>query len=77
MSPTPTVEVATRAGISSGLKPVSRLMGLHPIEVDRERMESLTVAERSAYNTSDVEMTYRLALLVPDLAEQRDSIEWA
>jgi DNA polymerase elongation subunit (family B) len=70
------VDLARKAGVSASLKPVSRLMGLNPIEVDRERMEALTVAERTAYNVSDVEMTYRLALLTPDLKSRCDSLEW-
>ena len=66
-------EEAHAAGIRAGLKPVARHYGMAPIEVDRADMEKLSVAERSAYNLSDVEVTYRLALQVADLTPWRDS----
>jgi DNA polymerase elongation subunit (family B) len=68
--------IAEAAGISKSLKPVARLMGLNPIEVDRERMELLTVAERTAYNVSDGEMTYRMALMLSNLRQIVDSRDW-
>jgi hypothetical protein len=43
------------------LKPVARANGLDVIEVDREHMDALSVAERMAYNLSDVVATYQLA----------------
>lgn len=70
------IPMAKAAGISASLKPVGRLMGLDPIEVDRERMELLTVAERTAYNVSDGETTYRLALKLRNLRHIVDSLDW-
>lgn len=67
------IEIANRAGIKTGLKPVANYFGYNPIVVDRQQMESLTVPERCAYNISDVEVTYRLALLADDLDARRDS----
>jgi len=47
--------------LPSGLKPVARLFGLDPIEVDRTRMADLTDDERRAYALSDVRCTLGLA----------------
>jgi DNA polymerase elongation subunit (family B) len=47
--------------LPSGLKPVARLFGLDPIEVDRTRMADLTDDERQAYALSDVRCTLGLA----------------
>jgi len=68
-------EVAKAAGIKSGLKPVANYFGYDPIVVDREKMESLSVPERCAYNISDVECTYRLALLAENLEDYLDSTQ--
>ena len=54
-------------GVIWSLKPVARAMGLKVIEVDREQMESLSVAERMAYNLSDVVATYDLAVLAEQM----------
>ncbi len=43
------------------LKDVARANGMNPIEVDREHMDRLTVAERLGYNFSDTVVTYDLA----------------
>lgn len=55
------------------LKSTARAHGLDPIEVDASRMEDLTVAQRVAYNLSDVEITFLLACKVPRLMEYADS----
>jgi DNA polymerase elongation subunit (family B) len=47
--------------LPAGLKPVARLFGMDPIEVDRERMADLTDDERRAYALSDVRCTLGLA----------------
>lgn len=52
---------AKATGTKWSLKPIARANGIDAIEVDREHMESLSVAERMAYNLSDVVATYRLA----------------
>ena len=56
------IPVAEKNNMKSGLKPMAKHFGFNPIEVKREEMDKLTVAERLAYNVSDVEVTYRLAL---------------
>lgn len=52
---------AKASGTKWSLKPVARANGIDVIEVDREHMDALTVAERMAYNLSDVVATYQLA----------------
>lgn len=47
--------------MSWSLKAVAKSFGIGVIEVDRENMHKLTVAERLAYNFSDVVATYMLA----------------
>ncbi len=51
-------------GIHWGLKPVAKANGIKIIEVDRTKMDKLTIPERMSYNLSDVvatwELTYRL-----------------
>lgn len=47
--------------LPGGLKPVARLMGLDPIELDRERMGEYSPEERAAYALSDVRVTLALA----------------
>ena len=48
--------------LACGLKPMAKLVGLEPIEVDRERMHLLTDAERQAYVASDAEVTRALII---------------
>jgi len=55
---------ADEHGVKWALKPVAQAHGLTPIEVGRAHMERLSVAERVAYNLSDVEVTLALALLL-------------
>lgn len=47
--------------VTWSLKPVVRAHGIDMIEVDREHMDRLSVAERMAYNLSDVVGTFELA----------------
>jgi DNA polymerase elongation subunit (family B) len=54
-------EWAERRRTRWSLKAVARANGLGVIEVDREHMEQLSVAERMAYNLSDVVATWHLA----------------
>jgi hypothetical protein len=48
------------------LKPVARAHGIDVIEVEREHMERLGVAQRMAYGLSDVVATYELAVRLGD-----------
>lgn len=50
---------ATANGVRWSLKAVARAVGVEVIEVDRAHMDGLSVAERMAYNLSDVVATYR------------------
>jgi DNA polymerase elongation subunit (family B) len=54
-------DLAEANGVKHSLKPVAIAYGLHPIEVNTERMQILSVAERAAYNASDSEITHTLA----------------
>ncbi len=49
-------------GLPCGLKPMARLLGLNPIEVDRETIHLLGNAERQAYVASDARVTRQLVL---------------
>ncbi len=49
--------------LKSGLKPVARLFGGEPVELDRERMDTYSADERAAYALSDVRHTLALAML--------------
>jgi DNA polymerase elongation subunit (family B) len=64
---------AKKLGIKSGLKPVAESFGYSPIIVDRARMHELSMAELCAYNISDVEVTYHLALRAPNFEDYLDS----
>lgn len=55
-------DVGRTLGLSCGLKPLARLMGYQPIEVDRTRIESLSPDELEAYVASDAELARTLAL---------------
>ncbi len=48
--------------LACGLKPMAKLVGLDPVEVDRERIHLLTDAERQAYVASDAEVTRELII---------------
>jgi len=61
---------AESAGVKWSLKPVARSAGIPVIEVDRTSMDALSVAERMAYNLSDVVATYEIAKIV--LGEARE-----
>lgn len=53
---------AAERGIPWSLKPyVREVLGIEPVEVDRERMHELTAAEKDAYVRSDGIVTYKLA----------------
>lgn len=55
-------EGGRRPTMSTGRsRPWPRAVGVEVIEVDRAHMDGLSVAERMAYNLSDVVATYRLA----------------
>lgn len=58
---TPWAAMMRGLDLPAGLKPVARLMGLDPIELDRERMGDYSADERAAYALSDVRCTLALA----------------
>jgi DNA polymerase elongation subunit (family B) len=70
----PYIKIAKAAGIKAGLKVIAKHYGYTPIEVDRNEMASLSVAQRAAYNLSDVEVTYELAKRLPDLYSFSDTL---
>lgn len=55
-------DVGASLGIPCGLKPLARLVGLDPIEVDRESIHDLSSEELNAYVASDAILTRALAL---------------
>ena len=55
-------DVGATLGIPCGLKPLARLFGLEPVEVDREKIHALSQEELDAYVASDAELTRQLAL---------------
>ena len=55
-------DVGASLGIPCGLKPLSRLFGLEPVEVDRENIHDLSPLELDAYVASDAVLTRELAL---------------
>lgn len=55
-------DVGRSLGIPCGLKPLSRLVGYSPVEVDRTAMERLTPDELREYVASDAVLARRLAL---------------
>ena len=55
-------DVGRSLGLSCGLKPLSRLVGLDPVEVDRSRMHDLTDAALRAYVASDARLARQLVL---------------
>ena len=52
---------ARRLGVAWSLKPVAKALGIEVVEVDRERVHELSIAELNAYNLSDARATYLLA----------------
>lgn len=63
-------DVGQTLPVSCGLKPLARFVGLPVIDVDRERIHDLSVAERRAYATSDA----RLARIL--VARRVDHRRW-
>lgn len=55
---------ARAAGVSWSLKPVARLHGLAPVEVDRTAIHELSADDTIAYVTSDAEVTAELAVRI-------------
>jgi hypothetical protein len=55
-------DVGRSLGLSCGLKPLSRLVGLDPVEVDRTRMQDLTDDALRAYVASDARLARQLVL---------------
>jgi hypothetical protein len=55
-------DVGRALGVSCALKSIARVVGLDPIEVDRERIHELAAAELDAYVASDARLTRLLAL---------------
>lgn len=53
-------DVGATIGLSCGLKPLSRFVGLPVIEVDRERIHELSDADRRAYVASDARLACAL-----------------
>lgn len=56
--------LADHHGTSCALKPISRLLGLQPVEVDRERIHELPPRELDAYVSSDARCTREAAGLL-------------
>ena len=55
-------DVGRTLGLSCGLKPLARLVGLHPVEVDRGRIHQLGREELRAYVASDAHLARQLVL---------------
>lgn len=55
-------DVGASLGFPCGLKPLARMMGLTPVEVDRERVHELAPEALSEYVASDAVLTRELAL---------------
>ncbi len=55
-------DVARLLGVSCGLKPLSRMVGLTPVEVDRTRIHELDAEEIRAYVASDARLARELVL---------------
>jgi DNA polymerase elongation subunit (family B) len=54
-------DVGPLLGVSCSLKAVARLVGLVPVEVDRERIHDLSPGDLAAYVTSDARLARTLA----------------
>jgi len=55
-------DVGALLGIPCGLKPLARLLGIQPVEVDRAEIHTLSAEALDAYVASDAEITRELAL---------------
>ena len=55
-------DVGASLGLPCGLKPLARMVGLSPVEVDRARIHELTDTELERYVASDAVLTRELAL---------------
>lgn len=55
-------DVGASLGLPCGLKPLSRLLGLSPVEVDREAIHELTARQLEEYVASDAILARELAL---------------
>lgn len=55
-------DVGAFMGLPCGLKPLARLMGISPVEVDRARIHELTAEELHDYVASDAIITRELTL---------------
>jgi DNA polymerase elongation subunit (family B) len=55
-------DVGASLGLPCGLKPLARMVGLQPVEVDRENIHSLSPEELAEYVASDAILTRELAL---------------
>lgn len=55
-------DVGASLGLPCGLKPLARLVGLHPVEVDREVIHELTPRQLNEYVASDAILARELAL---------------
>ena len=53
-------DVGRSFGLPCGLKPLSRLVGLEPVEVDRSRIHELSDAQMRAYVASDARLAREL-----------------
>ena len=54
-------DVGRVLGVSCSLKSIARVVGLRPVEVDRERIHDLTPAALAAYVVSDARLARLLA----------------
>ena len=55
-------DVGRLLGLSCGLKPMARLVGLNPVQVDRATLHELSADEVRAYVTSDARVTRELVM---------------
>ena len=55
-------DVGASLGFPCGLKPLARMVGLTPVEVDRERVHELSAQALAEYVASDAVLTRELAL---------------
>lgn len=55
-------DVARVLGVSCGLKPLSRMVGLKPVEVDRTRIHELDADQMHSYVASDARLAKEMVL---------------
>ncbi len=55
-------DVARVLGVSCGLKPLSKMVGLRPVEVDRSRIHDLDEVQMRAYVASDARLAREMVL---------------